>query len=242
MRRTRIYCATDLIVDGTTVLDKTASHHLIRVLRMKPGAVITVFNNSHYEYDCELLDENQKATRIRVNARIECVTESALRIHLLQGISRGDRMDLSIQKSTELGLHKISPVICARTNIGLDDERARKKTDHWQQIIISACEQSGRSRLAELADICNLETALQEKSTALKLVLDPMASTSLRQLSAMNEITLLIGPEGGLTDAEIELAKHNGFTGVSLGPRILRTETAGIACLAALQALWGDLG
>lgn len=229
-------------MDSTVVLDKVASHHLIRVLRMKTGASITVFNNSKHEYDCVLLDENQKATSIRVNGVTECHTESPLRIHLLQGVSRGDRMDLSIQKATELGLAKITPVICTRTNVSFDPDRARKKLDHWQQIIVSACEQSGRSQLAELDDICDLETALQQTSPALKLVLDPRADTSLRKIDAHNDIILLIGPEGGLSEAEVALAKQNGFIGISLGPRILRTETAAIACISALQTLWGDLG
>jgi len=209
---------------------------------MKAGTKITVFNNSDYEYECVLLDENQKATSIRVDGITECHAESPLRIHLLQGVSRGDRMDLSIQKATELGLAKITPVICARTNISLDAERSKKKHDHWQQIIISACEQSGRSRLAELADTCDLESALQKSSAPLKLVLDPRAGMTLGGIAAQNDIVLLSGPEGGLTDTELELAKQNGFIGVVLGPRVLRTETAGMACIAALQTLWGDLG
>ncbi len=229
-------------MNSTVVLDKTASHHLIRVLRMKAGAEITVFNNSAHEYDCVLLDENQKAASIRINAMTECHRESPLRIHLLQGVSRGDRMDLSIQKATELGIDKITPVLCNRTNISLDTERKKKKLDHWQQIIISASEQSGRSQLVKLDTVSTLETTLQQTMPGLKLVLNPTASTSLRALDKAEEIVLLIGPEGGLTEIEIELAEKHGFTGVSLGPRILRTETASIACIAALQALWGDLG
>jgi 16S rRNA (uracil1498-N3)-methyltransferase len=242
VRTTRIYYAAELGVNSTVVLDKTASHHLIRVLRMTAGAEITVFNNSAYEYDCVLLDENQKAASIHVNAVTACHRESPLRIHLLQGVSRGDRMDLTIQKATEIGIDKITPVLCNRTNISLDAERKQKKFDHWQQIIISASEQSGRSQLVKLDNVCSLETALQQTKPALKLVLDPAASASLRTLDKAEEIVLLIGPEGGLTETEIELAQKHGFTGVSLGPRILRTETASIACIAALQALWGDLG
>jgi 16S rRNA (uracil1498-N3)-methyltransferase len=242
VRITRIYYPAELTVNTPVVLNKMASHHLIRVLRMKAGAGIKVFNNSAYEYDCVLLDENQKATSIRIDAMTECHTESPLRIHLLQGVSRGDRMDLSIQKATELGLAKITPVICARTNISLDPDRARKKLEHWQQIIVSACEQSGRSRLTELGDICDLGSTLHQTSAALKLVLDPKADTSLRRIATQSDIVLLIGPEGGLSESEIELAKLNGFTSIALGPRILRTETAGIACIAALQTLWGDLG
>jgi 16S rRNA (uracil1498-N3)-methyltransferase len=229
-------------MNSTVVLDKTASHHLIRVLRMKAGTAITVFNNSAYEYDCELLDENQKAASIRVNAVTECHRESPLRIHLLQGVSRGDRMDLSIQKATELGIGKITPVLCNRTNVSLDIERQKKKLAHWQQIIISACEQSGRSQHVDLDTACTLEVALQQTMPALKLVLDPAADTSLRTIDKAEEVILLIGPEGGLTKTEIELAQKHGFIGVSMGPRILRTETASIACIAALQALWGDLG
>jgi 16S rRNA (uracil1498-N3)-methyltransferase len=242
VRTTRIYYASDLAVNSTVMLDKTASHHLIRVLRMKAGAEITVFNNSTHEYNCVLLDENQKAASIRVNAVVECHRESPLRIHLLQGVSRGDRMDLSIQKATELGVDKITPVLCNRTNVSLDTERQKKKLAHWQQITISASEQSGRSQLVKLDTVCTLETALQHTKPALKLVLDPAANTSLRTLNKVEEVVLLIGPEGGLSETEIELAQKHDFIGVSLGPRILRTETAGIACIAALQALWGDLG
>ena len=209
---------------------------------MKAGAVITVFNNSIYEYSCELLDDNQSAVSIRVGSRHECNTESELRIHLLQGVSRGDRMDISIQKATELGVHMITPVICNRTNISFDAQRSKKKHQHWQQIIISACEQSGRSQLATLSDITTYELSLKQTLQGLKLVLDPAAQTSLRSLQPDSDITLLIGPEGGLTEDEIEQARQAGFTSVSLGPRVLRTETAGIAAISALQVLWGDAG
>ncbi|MGB5396993.1 MAG: 16S rRNA (uracil(1498)-N(3))-methyltransferase [Gammaproteobacteria bacterium] len=242
MRITRIYYSGNLSAGTTLRLDKSASHHLVRVLRMKPGASIIVFNNTAYEYECELLDDNQSATSIRVNAQQECHTESCLRIHLLQGVSRGDRMDISIQKATELGVDMITPVICNRTNISFDVQRSKKKREHWQQVIISACEQSGRSQLAKLPAITAFEQALQASPQQLKLVLDPTASTSLRSLQPDNTIALLIGPEGGLTESEIEQAKQAGFIGVSLGPRVLRTETAGIAAISALQVLWGDAG
>lgn len=241
MRTTRIYLSSTLVIDTTVVLDKAASHHLIRVLRMKAGAAITLFNNSGHEYECTLLDQSQSAASVRVHSCQSCHTESKLQIHLLQGISRGDRMDLSIQKATELGVTNITPVMCERTNISLSTERWQKKLEHWQQIIISACEQSGRCQLAELNDICQLDDATRNSAADTRLVLDPEASTSLGMIKASSTISLLVGPEGGLTEHEIETAKQNGFSGVTLGPRVLRTETAGIASIAALQALWGDL-
>lgn len=241
MRKTRIYLSATLDVDTTTVLDKAASHHLIRVLRMKTGAAINLFNNSGNEYECTLLDLSQSAAKVRVHSCQPCHTESKLQIHLLQGISRGDRMDLSIQKATELGVTKITPVMCERTNVSLSTERWHKKLEHWQQIIISACEQSGRCQLAELTDISQLSEATRDSVAATRLVLDPATSTSLGAINATHTIALLVGPEGGLTEHEVETAKQNGFSGVTLGPRVLRTETAGIASIAALQALWGDL-
>jgi 16S rRNA (uracil1498-N3)-methyltransferase len=209
---------------------------------MKTGACITVFNNTPFEYTCEVLDENQNSSRVNVISKNDCHTESALHIHLLQGISRGDRMDICIQKATELGVAMITPVICNRTNLSFDTQRARKKHDHWQQIIISACEQSGRSQLATLSNISSFEQSVQQASQALKLVLDPAADVSLRSMQPNDNIALLIGPEGGLSDDEICQAKQHDFIGVTLGPRILRTETAGISAISALQVLWGDLG
>ena len=209
---------------------------------MKAGASIIVFNNTPYEYTCELLDDNQNSASIRVKTKHECHTESSLQIHLLQGVSRGDRMDISIQKATELGVAEISPVICSRTNISFDEQRSRKKHEHWQQVIISACEQSGRSQLAKLSGITTFEQSLRQAQQELKLVLDPTAEASLRSLQPQINIALLIGPEGGLTENEIDQAKQAGYIGVALGPRVLRTETAGIAAISALQVLWGDAG
>ncbi len=241
MRKTRIFFPDKLSINTTAALNKAASHHLIRVLRMKTGAEITVFNNSGHEFECTLLNEHQSAASIRVNHCHPCQTESSLRIHLLQGISRGDRMDLSIQKATELGVHKITPVMCERSNVSLSAARTVKKLEHWQQIIISASEQSGRCQLAELTAINNLVAATAGALPDVKLVLDPTASTTLRTLNRTQSAALLSGPEGGLSNAEISQATSCGFIAVSLGPRILRTETAGIACVAALQSLWGDL-
>lgn len=159
----------------------------------------------------------------------------------MQGISRGERMDYAIQKAVELGVKRIMPVITERCNVQLSGDRAEKRLNHWQGVVISACEQSGRSFLPELLPITSLDTALAEVNDDCKLVLDPEAVQGFSSVKKASRITLLIGPEGGLSDTEVQRAMDGGFTGITLGPRILRTETASAAALAMVQARWGDL-
>lgn len=240
---TRLYYPEHIEPGKTISLDKNASHHLVRVIRAKKGTDIVLFNGDGFEYTATLLDENQKNCTLSANTKIQVQRESPIRTILLQGISRSDRMDACIQKSTELGVSTIIPVLCERSTTKLDDKRAKKKIKHWQQIIISACEQSGRCVIPELQPITPYAQALQSADSDFKLVLSPDTKTGLSELQKPEGgITILIGPESGLTQDEIKLAFDMNFKGIQLGPRVLRTETAAPTCLAAIQTLWGDLG
>ena len=237
----RLYQNTLLDSAQLVDLDKIPSHHLIRVLRAQKGCEVTLFNGDGYEYLAELLDGNPKHCQLQIKQKIKLENESPLKITLLQGVSRGDRMDTCIQKSIELGVHSIIPVLCQRTGVNLKGDRAEKKLQHWQQIAISACEQSGRGFIPVIETACRFEQAIQSDGTG-KFILDPYASHSLSSSPKPDQdIQILIGPEGGFTDEEVKLANDNGYTSISLGPRILRTETAGPACIAIAQSLWGDL-
>lgn len=242
MRIPRIYQATSLKVGQLVELDKTAAHHLTRVLRMQNNEQIVLFNGEGGEFSARISLDG-KHVHAHIDEFTDRKSESHLDITLLQGISKGERMDICIQKAVELGVSKIVPVICQRTVVNIKGERSDKKTQHWQGIIINACEQSGRTRLPRLLDPIKLDDALRLPDLGFKLTLSPDAKDTLPQLSTEEKnIALLIGPEGGLNTHEIELAQSHDFKTVRMGPRILRTETAAIAAITALQLLRGDLG
>jgi len=228
-------------------LDKNTSSHLIKVLRTKIDTNITLFNGDGYDYQCKTLDDNPKKTRLTVDSKIKNNAESCLNITLIQCLSRLDRMETSIQKSVELGVKRIIPVISQRSNTRLNDEKKIKKQEHWKKVTISACEQSGRSVIPEISDICliaDIPSLLIPPS--LKILLDPETGLSLNDISSPNtknsheNIEMLVGPEGGLTDDEIQKLQSHGFQSIRFGPRVLRTETAGPAVISALQLKWGD--
>jgi len=240
---TRLYYPEHIEPGQTLSLDKNASHHLIRVMRAKKGLDVILFNGDGFEYTATLLDENQKSCTLSANTKTLAQRESPVHTILLQGISRSDKMDACLQKTTELGVNTIIPVVCEHTATRLDDKRAEKKRKHWQQIIISACEQSGRCVIPELRPITPYAQALQSTNSDYKLILSLKAKTGLRDMQKPEgDITILVGPESGLSQNEIKLAINTNFKEIQLGPRILRTETAAPACLAAIQTLWGDLG
>ncbi len=239
----RLYHSSSFEVGQSIELDRNPSHHLIRVLRRKKGSDVILFNGNGHEYLAELLDENSKHCLLKIKQTTKINNESSLSISLLQGISRSDRMDSCMQKSVELGVQSITPVICQRTTVNLKGERAEKKLNHWQQIVISACEQSGRCIIPEIKPAINFTQAIQSINASQKLILDPESNINMGSLSRPEkDICILIGSEGGFTQEEIKRATDSDFTPVSLGPRILRTETAGPACIAITQSLWGDLG
>lgn len=245
MRLTRIYHPHRLSEGTDTSLEESASTHVLRVLRLRPGAELRLFDGSGDEYEATLTGSAGGRAQVRIGQRLVRDVESPLLITLAQGISRGERMDLTLQKSVELGVHRIVPVVTAHTQVRLSGERLERRHQHWQGVIASACEQCGRTRLPELLPVVTLDEWLDSaEPDTLRLVLDHRAERQLGSLSRPDKaVTLLIGPEGGLEESEISAAERRaGYVPLGLGPRILRTETAGLAALAALQTLWGDMG
>lgn len=241
MRVPRFYCASLGPPQSSMLLPESVFRHAVQVLRMKAGAELSLFNGSGLELKAQLEQVDKRQATVKLQQPIETNNESPLDILLMQGISRGERMDYAIQKAVELGVKRIMPVITERCNVQLSGDRAEKRLNHWQGVVISACEQSGRSFLPELLPITSLDTALVEVNDDCKLVLDPEAVQGFSSVKKASRIALLIGPEGGLSDTEVQRAMDGGFTGITLGPRILRTETASAAALAMVQARWGDL-
>ena len=244
MRLTRIHCEGPLADGASVALSPHAAAHLTRVLRLKVGAGLVVFDGAGREHEATITAVRGERVEVRVGAARCATPPSPLAIRLSQGISRGDRMDYAVQKATELGVHQIAPLLCERSVVRLDAEQAGRKLEHWRAVAIAAAEQCGRADLPEILPPCKLAAhlAVARAEPGLRLVLAPQASLSLRELHAPATVEILIGPEGGLADEEIALARHAGYTGVRLGPRVLRTETAAAAAIAALQTLHGDLG
>jgi len=241
MKSVRIYQPGQFEAGDAVQLDKSSSNHLIKVLRLKNNYIFNLFNGEGTEYTARLEISGKKAIA-HLETASQTDNESNINVHLLQGISKGDRMDFAIQKSIELGVTSITPIITERTVVNLKNEREDKKLQHWRAIAISACEQSGRNLLPQVNPVCNLQQVFENKTDDLKLVLDPLSENYFQSLSPVENIQILIGPEGGLSATEIGIAKNNGYKGIKLGPRILRTETAALAAITSVQLLWGDLG
>lgn len=243
MSEHRLYIATRLDAGGNVKLDADRSHYLLRVLRMKPGQSLIVFNGDGGEFAASLAAARRDRATIRVGERREPQTESALKVHLVQGISRGERMDWVVQKATELGVKRISPVLTEHGIVRLQGERAARRHTHWQKVAISATEQCGRTRPPLVDPPQPLKNWFGEgpRETGRDLVLSPGADEPLLAASPLSKLCVLVGPEGGLSASEYDDAAAAGFRAVSLGPRILRTETAALAALAIVQSAWGDL-
>jgi len=240
MRISRLYTPIPLTQGQHIELDDDSGHYVRTVLRLKKADAIILFNGDGSDCHCTIDEVSRKAVRIAVEQRQERSVESPLHVTLGLGISRGDRMDLSVQKAVELGVNHITPLLTERCVVQFKGEKKPQRLLHWQKIVQHAAEQSGRTVLPELAEIELLPNWVNQQQ-GLKVFLDPYAQTSLAQLKpeAM-KVTLLTGPEGGFADHERDLAKAAGFIPVRLGRRILRTETASLAALAAVQMLWGD--
>lgn len=239
MRVPRIYQSAVLNVGDTLELDAHAHKHLVQVLRLGAEREVILFNGEGGEYRAVLTEANKRKASAHILEAIMVDRESSLSIHLAQCVSKGERFELAIQKAVELGVNSITPVFSARSQLKLNEERREKKQRHWQQVIINACEQSGRTRLVNLHEAMLLpefiEASLNEQST--KLMLHPESSQKLSDIKLTGLYSLLIGPEGGFEDKEMELARLKGFCCVQLGKQILRTETTPIAVIAALNAL-----
>lgn len=242
MKSTRIFQIGHFDIGQETQLSAEAGLHVGVVLRMKPGELLTLFNGDNHEFQARIIDVQKKRVTVRIDAMQHVNRESPCSIHLAQAISKGDRMEWVIQKAVELGVHRITPLITARCVVRLDEERLAKKQQQWQAIAVAACEQSGRNQLPLIDPVTQFEIFLQECDASAKLILHPTATFSWRDIHfESGGIALLIGPEGGLNEVEIERAKKSHFKAITLGPRILRTETAAIAALSILQAMGGDL-
>ena len=247
MPKTRIYLNSELVLNETVKLSDDAFGHIVRVLRLTDGDQVAIFNGKDpYQYTAKLIDVKKKHASIEIISQETIENESPLNIHLGQGISRGDRMDFTLQKSVELGGNKITPLFTERCGVKLSVERLEKKREQWQKIVISACEQSGRCIVPEVAQPMLLQDWLLQETSALKVNLHPKAEHSIMTLpintvSSSQRVRLLIGPEGGLSDGEINQANKADFQDILLGPRVLRTETAALTAITALQCRFGDL-
>jgi len=240
---TRIFQSMPLKIGTRVLLDSQASHHLARVLRGSVGETVTLFNGAGGEYVGTIVQIDKKNVTVEINNYDPREAESALNLCLAQGISRGEKMDYTIQKAVELGVKQIVPLFTERCNVKLDRERSEKRQQHWQSIVVSACEQSGRNRIPEVKLPQSLQDWLQTVEADVKFVLSPYATHKLSALKIEKtaRIMVLIGPEGGLSEREIEFLISKGFLALNLGPRVLRTETAAVAALTALQVCCGDM-
>lgn len=242
MRTIRIYQPGAYSCGQSLELSPEASQHVGVVLRMQAGEPLTLFCGDNREFEATIELVKKKQVVVLINSVKDANKESPLTVHLAQAISKGERMELVMQKAVELGVTSITPIITARCVVKLDKERMAKKLHQWQSIVIAACEQSGRNWVPTVHQPLTLEQYLRDAPAALKLILHPVGNKNWRDYAiGQTDIALLIGPEGGLSDDEISLAVERGFQPLSLGPRILRTETAAITVLSVLQAVGGDL-
>ena len=243
MRLTRVYVDAVLEPGARLTLTGGAAGHLTRVLRLRPKAALKLFNGRGGEFRASIERAQGSKVTVAIGEHEPIERESPFPLTLAQGVSRGERMDLVVQKATELGVARLVPLLTERSIVRLNGEQSDRKSSHWRAIAIAACEQCGRNRLPEVALPAQLREFLRQPSGAgVRLLLSPSATRRIEDVSRpAGGATVLIGPEGGLSDAEQEDALTAGFTAVNLGPRVLRTETAAIASLTLLQRVFGDL-
>lgn len=242
MSAPRFFCPANLAQGAIVNLPDGSAHHAARVLRMQAGDEVTLFNGDGYNFGGEILRLTKSEVVVKIDDAVMVERESPLKITLAQAISSGDRMDFTLQKAVELGITAIQPIAAERSVVKLSGERAEKRREHWQNIVISACEQCGRAVVPTVAPILPLADWLGKREEYdLKLLLSPDAEHTLHTLEKPRaSMCLLIGCEGGLSPQEHQAAAACGFTQTRLGNRILRTETAALAALSAIQTLWGD--
>ena len=242
MAITRLFCPINLAHRAQADLTSGAAHHAIRVLRLKRGDEVRLFNGEGGEYDANIHRVDKDSVTVDIGRHHDSERESKLRVCLAQAITTGDKMDYTLQKAVELGVTRIQPLQTNRAVVRLNQERAEKRLQHWQNVVISACEQCGRNTVPRVANILPFEEWVATTDPAMmRFMLSPYAEQSLRDCpKPSGEVSLVIGPEGGLNQAEVAFAQVKGFSSVRMGPRVLRTETAPLAALAAMQVLWGD--
>lgn len=242
MAITRLFCPINLAHRAQANLTSGAAHHAIRVLRLKRGDEVRLFNGEGGEYEASIHRVDKDSVTVDIGRHHDSERESKLRVCLAQAITTGDKMDYTLQKAVELGVARIQPLQTNRAVVRLNQERAEKRLQHWQNVVISACEQCGRNTVPRVANILPFEEWVATTDPAMmRFMLSPYAEQSLRDCpKPSGEVSLVIGPEGGLNQAEVAFAQVKGFSSVRMGPRVLRTETAPLAALAAMQVLWGD--
>jgi 16S rRNA (uracil1498-N3)-methyltransferase len=242
MRVVRIHVDMPLAAGVEVTLPPQAAHHLTTVLRLGPGTPLELFDGSGGSYRGHIVAARKRSAIVEIESFDARERESPLALTLVQGISRGQHMDYTLQKAVELGVARVVPVMTGHGNVRFDGARAARRTDHWRRVAIAACEQCGRNRIPEVAAPRPLAQWIEEDRSPCRLVFHPDAHSGLAALPAPGgAVSLLFGPEGGLSGTEVRLANNSGWESVRLGPRVLRTETAPVAALAACQALWGDL-
>ena len=241
-RTPRLYVEDPLRAGARLALGPRAAHHATDVLRLRAGEALIVFDGRGGEYDAQILVAARERVEAEVGARREVERESPLRVTLVQAVSSGERMDLTVQKAVELGVAAIRPVLTVKTLVRLDAARAAAKAEHWRRIVISACEQCGRNRLPEVFPVVPLAEYCRASPPGKRLLLSPAGGRGIRAAAAdiAGEVVLAAGPEAGFSAEEEALLVGAGFEPVRLGPRVLRTETAALAALAAINALAGD--
>ena len=240
MAAPRIYSAMPLRAEQRLSLDESARRHVGQVLRLKPGTPLTLFDGHGGQFPATIETIERRNIVVNIGKHDPIEQESPLITHLFQGISKGERMDYAIQKATEIGIHSITPLLCERTVVRIEPKRMEKKMAHWQGVAIAACEQCGRNQVPRIHPAIPFKEALTHADGRL-VVLDPEGDQRLPDLSPEQQtVSLLIGPEGGLSPSELDQANHHGFNRVRIGPRVLRTETATVVALTTLQQLWGD--
>ncbi|NNE37701.1 MAG: 16S rRNA (uracil(1498)-N(3))-methyltransferase [Gammaproteobacteria bacterium] len=242
MRKTRVYVETNLTSGEAVTIGNDSFHHLSHVLKHHEGDMIHAFDGNGGYFESIIISKSKRSMTIQPDVFVKDNRESDLRLTLAQGISRGQKMDFTIQKAVELGVYIFVPIMTDRSNVKLDSERSEKRLKHWQKIIINACEQCGRNVLPTILEPVKLEEWVTVDTNVMRYVLDPASDVSVSALNQRGpEVSLICGPEGGLSDSELDLSQKNGYSPVSLGPRILRTETAAISALAVFQSRWGDI-
>lgn len=248
MRVPRIYQDRPLVLGEKIELDKPAVVHVMTVLRLGLKDKIILFNGDGDEYPADIVEARHHHVSVLIRDKIASSKEAPINIHLGQVISKAERMDYTLQKATELGVNQITPLFSTRCDLHFKGEREERKMIHWQRVLVAACEQCGRNQLPRLLAIQQLKDWLRNANNAnnaimeTKLFLDHQSEQSLKDISIGNSVGILVGPEGGFTFEEKQYAIEQGFTGITLGPRILRTETAGLVGISLIQFLAGDLG
>ncbi|MEX0619717.1 MAG: 16S rRNA (uracil(1498)-N(3))-methyltransferase [Pseudohongiellaceae bacterium] len=240
MRVTRAYCDTPLGNHSEVTLEGELAHYLSRVLRLKPGNPVHLFNEQEGEFSAVVTGISRRTLTVSVTAPVASSANPTFPIHLALGLSRGDRMDYAIQKSTEVGVTSITPLLSDFSEVRLTDNRLVNKLAHWRKVAISACEQCGRTRVPRINEPVPLQPWLDAAGPGLRILPDHRGSAALAQSARPEAANLLIGPEGGFSEGEVALAVKAGFNRVRLGPRVLRTETAPIVAISLLQCLYGD--